>query len=161
MKSIYVYIAVIVSVCMMAACGGGGGDDSQSPLNPGGDYGNSAKFYYQSITVTAQGGEQSMTLIDLKSAISSIGSTPSWIVISPKQYTSGSPSIKLEVEENKTSSERKCEVTIIAASGDKVSLTVTQQATNGDSGGGNPETGTSIDDPHNEQTDQPAYAPRR
>lgn len=161
MKAICVYLAAIVSMCMMVACGGGGSDEPQSPLNPGGDNGggSSPKVYTQSITVPAQGGEQSMTLIDLKSAVSSISSTPAWIVISPKQYTSGAPAIKLEVEENKATTERRAEVTILAVSGDKVVLTVTQQV--GGSGSGSTAAGTGIDDPHNEQTDQPAYAPRR
>lgn len=157
MKTIGNYITVFMVIFMMAACGGGS-DDPQSPLNPGGDNGGGypAKVYTQNITISSQGGEQSMTLIDLKSAISNIGSTPDWLIITAKQYSSGSPSIKLEAEENQATSERKAEVIILATSGDKVVLTVVQQAADD----GNPEPGTGIDDPHNEQTDQPAYAPR-
>jgi len=152
MKRIGTYIAAFICFGVIAACGGN--DDTEPTLDP--DGGSSPKLYTQSITIPAKGGEQSMTLIDLRSAISSIGSTPAWVVISPKQYTTGAPSIKLEVEENKASAERKCDVSILAASGDKVVLTVIQQA----GGGGSTEPGTDIDDPHNEQTDQPANARR-
>lgn len=153
MRTIKRYFFIQISILLLIACGGGdGGNTEHSSLNPGGDNGGgSPQSYKQSVTISAQGGEQTVTLNNLSSSISSVGSTDSWLVVVPQYYTSGSPTVKLEVEENKTTSERKCDVTIIASSGDKVVLTVTQSAG---------EANNNIDDIHNENTDQPAYAPR-
>lgn len=143
MKQFRIFIALLVCILMTSACGGGGGsDDPQSPQNG----------YNQSITLSAYGGIQEVTLNGLNSAISSIGSTPSWLVLSPLLYSSGTPSIKIEFQENTGKDERKCNVTILAVSGDKVTLSITQQAS-GQQGD------TDIDGIHNNTTSQPAYAP--
>lgn len=143
----------LLGMLFMVSCGGGGGDDDHNSDSGGG--GSSApQTYRQSVAVSAQGGSVTVTLNDLRSAVSSIGSTSSWVVVSPQAYSSGAPSLLVEVEENKTSSERQCEVLVLAASGDKVSLTIRQNASGGS------EAGTGMDTPHNEQTDQPAYSPQ-
>ena len=111
-----------------------------------------SQSYKQTVIVSAQGGSLEVTLNDLTSAVSSVSTTPAWLVISPQFYSSGAPTIKLEVELNANTTERDCIVEILATSGDKVQLTVKQKPGNGP--------GPSIEDPHNEQTDQPAYAPR-
>lgn len=151
MKTIKVYMMALLGMFFMVSCGGGGDDDHNSGSGGGG---SAPQTYRQSVAVSAQGGSVTVTLNDLRSAVSSIGSTPSWVVVSPQAYSSGAPSLLLEVEGNKTASERQCEVLVLAASGDKVSLTIRQNASGGS------ETGTGMDTPHNEQTDQPAYSPR-
>lgn len=151
------FIVTLVSVFVILACGGG--DGSHDPIDPspgggGGGGGVSApQIYYQSVTISEQGGEQIVTLTDLSSAVSSISSSPYWFIIAKQDYTSGSPTIKLLVEENKTTNERSSEVTILSVSGDKVFLTVTQQAASDD------DSYNDIEEPHHESTDQPAYAP--
>lgn len=147
MKQLKLYAILLLSVLFVTACGGddnGGDDPKPSP--------SVSKTYSQSVTLPAEGGTQNVTLNDLKSAVSSVGSTPDWLVISRQLYSSGAPSIKLEAQENKTTEERKCSVTILADSGDKVILDVTQQASS-------KQEGTGIDDFHNHTTTQPAYAP--
>ena len=144
MKQLKIY-AILLSILFATACGGdGGGNDQQASQPP--------KTYNQSVTLPAKGGTQNVTLNDLKSAVSSVSSSPDWLVISPLFYSSGAPSIKLETQENTTTEERRCNVTIMAASGDKVTLSVTQQASSN-------QEGTGIDDIHNNTTSQPAYAP--
>lgn len=125
------------------------------PFNSGGGGGGTSypQTYSQTVTVSAQGGTQTVKLSDLKSAVSSVSTTPTWLVISPQFYSSGAPTIKLEVEPNANTTERECTVSVLATSGDKVQLTVKQKS------GSEPD--PSIEDPHNEQTDQPAFAPRR
>lgn len=139
----------LMGVLFMLSCGGGNSDDD---YNSGG--GSAMQMYRQSVAVSAQGGSVTVTLNNLKSAISNIESTPNWVLVSPQAYSSGTPTLLLEVERNETMSERQCEVLITATSGDKVSLTIRQNASGGS------ETGTGMDTPHNEQTDQPAYSRR-
>lgn len=148
------YIVTLVSVFAIVACGGG--DDSYDPIAPspdGGGGNNAPKIYYQTVTVSEHGGEQIVTLTNLSSAVSSISSRPYWLIISIQNYTSGSPSIQLLAEENNATNERNTEVTILSVSGDKVILTIIQQAASDD----NPY--KDIEDPHHETTDQPAYVP--
>ena len=144
MKQLKIY-AILLNILFVTACGGdGGGNNQQAPQPP--------KTYNQSVTLPAKGGTQNVMLNDLTSAVSSVSSTPDWLVISPQFYSSGAPSIKLETQENTTTEERRCSVTILAAAGDKVVLSVTQQASSN-------QEGTGIDDIHNNTTSQPAYAP--
>lgn len=155
MKNICIYLLSLTAIFVLAACGGGGGGSStggggNSGASSGG--GNAPQTYTQSVTVPATSGEQVVTLSNLKSSVSSVGNAPSWIVISPQYYTSGAPTLKLEYQENTATTKRDCKVTVLASSGDKVVLTITQQASEVKSG---------IDDIHNDPTDQPAFSPER
>lgn len=159
MKRIMSYTLALLVMVAMAACGGGSGDDSGGSGSSGGNTGgggggstHTPQTYTQSVTLPAKGGEQVVTLSNLSSAVSSVSNTPTWLVISPQFYSSGAPTLKLEFQENEETTERSCTITASASSGDKVVLTITQQAV---------ETKTGIDDLHNEDTDQPAYAPSR
>lgn len=148
-KIITAYIITLLGMMIIASCGSDNGDDK------GGGKGSESNYvpqtYTQSVSIDANGGTNSVKLNDLSTSIKSIvkggESSTSWIAISNEAYTSGAPSVLLEVEENNTDSKRTCEVTIIATNGDKVQLTVTQEA-------GVPK---GIDDIHNNSTDQPAY----
>lgn len=158
MKKICIYLLSLTAIFVLAACGGGGEDSGNTgggSGNSGGGSssggGNTPQTYTQSVTVPATSGEQVVTLSNLKSSISSVGNAPSWIVISPQYYSSGAPTLKLEYQENTLTTARDCSVTILASSGDKVVLTITQQAS---------ETKSGIDDVHNDPTDQPAFSPK-
>lgn len=148
-KKITAYIITLLGMMIIASCGSDNEDDK------GGGKGSESNYvpqtYTQSVPIDANGGTNSVKLNDLSTSIKSIDksgeSSTSWIAISIETYTSGAPSILLKVEENNTTSERTCEVTVIATNGDKVQLTVTQEA-------GVPK---GIDDIHNNSTDQPAY----
>jgi len=154
MKRIMSYTLALLVMFSFAACGGEDGDDSgrSSGGNTGGGSTHTPQTYTQSVTLPAKDGEQIVTLSNLNSAVSSVSSSPSWLVISPQFYSSGTPTLKLEFQENTETTERSCTITALASSGDKVVLTITQQAV---------ETKTGIDDLHNEDTDQPAYARSR
>ena len=162
MKQLRIYLLALMGIMVLAACGGG--DD---PVTSGGSGGSSGggggtpvpQTYTQSLTIKAEGGEQTVTLHNLSSAVSSVGSTPDWLIVSPQFYSSGAPTILLVAQENTETSERKCDITLTASSGDKVILSVTQQAASGGGGGTGGGSGNDIDDVHNDQTDQPAYAP--
>lgn len=143
-----IYIIVLIGLSLFTACGGDNDSD-----NTGGGSGKpdtpaaQPQTYQQSVNLTAIGVEMIVKLQNLSSAIRSVENCPVWIVITPQTYTSGVPSIKLEAQENKVPEERLCEVTIVATSGDKLILTIIQQAC----------TTTGIDDAHDEPTDQSAY----
>ena len=157
MKRIMSYMLALLVMVAMAACGGGSGDDSGGSGSSGGNTGgggggstHTPQTYTQSVTLPAKGGEQVVTLSNLSSAVSSVSNTPTWLVISPQFYSSGAPTLKLEFQENEETTERNSTVTVLAASGDKVVLSIVQQAA---------EVKTGIDDIHNTPTDQPAYSP--
>lgn len=154
MKRLEIYLIVVLGIFFLAACGGGG-DDGGSSSGTGGNSGGGShipKTYSQSVTLPAKGGDMVITLSDLNSAVSSVSSTPTWLVISPQYYSSGAPTLKMEFQENTETEERKTSVTVYASSGDKVMLTISQQADEKKDG---------IDDLHNNQTNQPSYVPQQ
>lgn len=155
MKRIELYLIALLSILVFAACGGDDGGNT-SGGNGGGSY--TPKSYTQSVTLPVKGGDMTVTLSNLSSAVSSVSSTPSWLVITREYYSSGAPTLKIGYEENKEGQERKVTVTVTASSGDRVALTITQQATGGSGGGGTQEdVKKGIEDIHNEYTSQPAY----
>ena len=92
-------------------------------------------------------GSQSVQLNNLTTAISTIENSATWLTVEKESYTGGSPSVKLTATANDDTKERSTTVTIIAENGDKVVLTVTQAGRT-----------YGIDDPHNTESDQPAYS---
>ena len=86
-------------------------------------------------------------LNDLKTAVSEIENSEAWLMVTKQVYTSGAPSVRLTATANEDDSQRSCVVTIIAASTDKVLLTVTQEKE---------KMLTGIDNQHDIVTDQPA-----
>ena len=100
----------------------------------------------QEIVLPPKASEIDVTLTQLRTAISAVGNSASWLTVEAQPYASGSPQVKLRSTDNTGTVERKCNVTITATSGDKVILSVTQQSE-----------GTGIDDLHGSQTDKPAY----
>lgn len=154
MKRLEIYLIAVMSLFFLAACGGGGDDGGSTGGSGGGTGGGSyiPKTYSQTVTLPANSGELVITLSDLSSAVSSVSSSPTWLVISPQFYSSGAPTLKLVYQENTETQERKTSVTVLASSGDKVLLTITQQAGEKKDG---------IDDLHNDKTDQPSYAPQQ
>lgn len=151
MKQSAFKILALICLLAFAACGK---DEKTTTTNGGGGGGGgsapTSQSYSQSVTIPAQKGEEVITLLNLSSSVSSVDTTPSWLVVSPQYYSSGAPTLKLEFEENTEAEERSCTVTIYASNDDKVNLTITQKGT---------EEKTGIDDVHDQQTDQPAYSP--
>ena len=112
--------------------------------------------YKQEVTLPSSASELMVTLSSLKSSIETIKDSALWLIVEKQFYSSGSPKVNLRSTENTDETERKSNVTIIATSGDKVILSVTQQGkTEGST------EGTGIDDLHGTQTDKPAYSRRR
>ena len=153
MKTIKIYLMVLLGLFVLSACGGGGDDagGSGGSSGGGGNNGHVPQAYAQSVSIPATSGDQVITLSSLNSSVSSVSSSPSWLVISPQFYSSGAPTLKLVYQENTETQERKAVVTVSASSGDRVVLTITQQAGERKDG---------IDDLHNDKTDQPSYAPQ-
>lgn len=145
-SNIFSLLFMVISMMALAACGG---DDKEeeSPLNPVTPIGQT---YKQSVTLDAQGTQQTVTLNDLKSKIDDVANSADWLTVLISTYSSGSPSLVVSAKENTDTKTRSCTVTVTATSGDKMLLTVTQEAAE--------EQKTGIDDSHDVPTDKPAYS---
>lgn len=151
MRTKYFKIFLMVLVVVLTTTGCGGNDKKEeSPVNPVTPEGQT---YQQSVTLDAQGTQQTVMLNDLKSKIDDVKNTNTWLTVLIGTYSSGSPNIVLSAEENTNTQTRSCNVTITSTSGDKVILTVTQQEAE--------EQKTGIDDSHDIPTDNPAYSRQR
>ena len=147
MKKIMKYLLAIAGVMMLTACPSGPDPDidpipepEPEPVYP--------QTYTQSVSVPYTEAEKTVTLDRLNNAISGITNVPSWLSVEKMEYYVGSPKIKIKHFKNPDNKTRECTITVTAVSGDKVLLTITQDA--------KPE-GTGIDDIHNGSTDQPGY----
>ena len=134
MKSIRKYIFAGMAILMLTAC----------PSEPESE----TQTYTQDITLPSTATEKMVTLSKLQTSIVTVENSASWRSIEPQAYSSGSPKVMLRSTANTAKTERRCNVTITASSGDKVVLSVTQQGVS---------EGTEIDDLHGSQTDKPAY----
>lgn len=134
MKSIRKYIFAGMAIFMLTACPSDPESETQS--------------YTQDITLPSTASEKMVTLSQLQTSIATVENSASWLTVEPQSYTSGSPKVKLCSTANTAKTERKCNVTITASSGDKVTLSVTQQGAT---------EGAGIEDLHSSQTDKPAY----
>lgn len=141
MKKIMKYLLCVIGIMMLTACS----SDSDPAPNATPD---DPQTYKQTVSLPYTASEITVTLDNLKSEISGIYNVPSWMTIDKLSYSSGSPKIKISHLKNTELKTRECTVVVIAKSGDKVELTITQDAL--------PE-GTGIDDIHNGSTDQPGY----
>ncbi len=112
-------------------------------------------IYNQSIEIPAAEGSQTYTVSDLKKNISGeISNTGSaWLTVEKQNYSSGSPQVKLSYKAN-TGGERSAVVIFRDEDNNQVNLTVKQLKPEE-----KPEPDkTGIDDPHDTQSDQPAYS---
>ena len=134
MKTIRQYLFAGIAILMLTACPSDSESETQS--------------YTQDITLPSYASEQLVTINQLQSSIATVKNSASWLTAEPQFYSSGSPKVKLRATANTAKAERKCNVTITASSGDKVTLSIIQQGTSD---------GAGIDDLHNSQTDKPAY----
>lgn len=143
-----IFLLAVAVILTMAGCGGSDKKDN-SPVNPV----TEGQTFQQSVTLDAQGTQQTVMLTSLKSKIDDVKNTTTWLTVLIGTYTSGSPNIVLSAEENTNTQTRNGNVTITSISGDKVILTVTQQKAEEQKAG--------IDDSHDIPTDKPAYSRRR
>ena len=104
----------------------------------------------QSLTLSADKQEGTVSLPGLKAAIDNVVESISWLSATPQSYVSGSPVLQLSIAANTSTSSRSGTVTITDTKKNTVTLTVTQQGIK-----------AGIDDIHNIYTDQPAYAPEK
>ena len=106
----------------------------------------------QSVSLSADKQDKTVTLNGLSSAIDSAEkeSGSSWLTATPQSYVSGSPTIIISVAANTATSTRSATVTVKDTKKNTVTLTVSQQGIS-----------NNINNVHNTNTDQPAYAPRK
>ena len=150
-NKIFSLMLAFIAMMMLTACGG---DDKKepSPLNPV-DPEPTGQTYQQTEMLPAEKADMTVTLTNLKTAIKDIEYNADWLTVIKQPYTSGSPTLRLtatdNVKDGASTDTRSCMVTVTAASGDKVQLSVTQQGA---------ERRTGIEDSHDTPTDQPAYS---
>ena len=126
----YILLAIVAFACnvLLVSCGGGGSDD--------GGGGNTPRTYTKSITIDASSYSQVVNLSELKTNIVSATSSQTWVTLTRNSYTSGSPSITIDVSENISTSSRMCDITVTASDGNVVIIHLTQK---GKSASANPE----------------------
>ena len=135
-------IAVMVGVTAYSSCGGSDSDDDAS--------------FSQSVTIPAESTSVLVTLDKLSEQVESFTVKDNWLTVSLTPYTSGAPIVKLNATNNPNTEERKTMVSVVTKSNVRLELTVIQK--------GKPAVapeGNTIEDTHNTETDQPAYAPHR
>ena len=137
------YMTALCAVLMLTACGGDGGSGEYVP-----------QTWSMELTLSSDAVTQTIELSQFSTAIQKIDGITSWLVVTKETPGAGAPSIKVTATENLTLSERKANITVTAANGDKVIFNVTQKAHPA-------ETNTGVEDPHGNISDQPAYAPVR
>jgi len=123
-------------------------DQPDNPDNPDDPY--VPQTYQQTASFDSwEAGSQIVKLTSLSSGVKEIEKEngTDWLAVEQESYSSGTPSVKLKAAANNDTQQRTAIATITAENGDKVILTVTQ-------------TGRTygIDDPHDTESDQPAYS---
>lgn len=116
---------------------GSGGNNSYIP-----------KTYNTDLTLTADAGSKTITIKEFSTAITNAICDKSWLSLVPEDYTSGSPSITINLSANTERTERSCTVTIIATNGDKITVNVIQKGRDA----------TPLEEPKNEYSNQEAFA---
>ena len=134
-------IAVMFCITAYTSCGGSDDDDVS---------------FSQSVTIPAESTSVLVTLDKLSSAVESFTVKDNWLTVTLTPYTTGAPIVKLNATNNPNTEERKTKVSFVTKSQVRLELTVIQK--------GKPAVapeGNTIEDTHNTETDQPAYAPKR
>ena len=135
-------IAVMVCITAYSSCGGSDEEDNAS--------------YSQSVTIPAESTSVLVKLEKLSESVESFTVKDNWLTVTLTPYTSGAPVVKLNATNNHNTEERKTMVVVATKSQVRLELTVIQK--------GKPAVapeGNTIEDTHNTETDQPAYAPVR
>lgn len=144
MKHIKMLLLIAMSILSLMSCGG----NDDNPVIPDTPPVYTSKTFQQSFSFSSwEGDNQSVVLSNLSTAVGKIEKNAAWLTVEKESYSNGAPSVKLTVTTNDDTKERSTAVTITANNGDKVELTVKQ-----------PGRSYGIDDPHNNQSDQPAYS---
>ena len=94
-------IALLCIMLLMSCSGGGSGDGEDNPTDR-------TLTYYMDISMEATAGSQIIILNDLSTNVSSATSTAAWLTPTRRTYTSGAPSIMIEVTANTATSDRNC-----------------------------------------------------
>lgn len=135
MKKISYLLSVIVCCCMAACSGSDGG--GEAPV-----------ISTLSVVIPVEGASVEVTLADLTTPIATLEPQDSWVSVTVLPYTTGVVKVKLDVTANVDTSERSTKVLITTTTGEKLEMDIIQS-------------GQSVDipdEPHDDVTDQPAYA---
>jgi len=149
MKQIKLLLLIVMSVVFLMACGGGG-DDPIIP-EPQPEKPETPTTSTQTVTFMANEQlQQTVTLTGLKAAIADFDNQNSWVTnVIPLGYGgTGAPNVSITISENKSNDSRSGVVTFKDTKQNTVILTISQSGVSTPSG---------IEDPHDTQSDQPAY----
>ena len=78
------------------------------------------------VNLDASASSKTIELSSLKTSISTISSSESWLTASKQSYSSGSPKIQITATANTSTISRECKVTVIASDDNEVVITVVQ-----------------------------------
>ena len=146
MKQLQLYIKVLLVLITFVSCGSGSDSENTPTTN------NPPVTYTQSVVIPAYSSEQLVVISNMNKPITTIENNANWISVNPENYTSGNPRVRIFATKNTSTTERSCNIILYASSGEKAVLNITQSGI-GSSGN------NSIEDIHDETTNQPAYAP--
>ena len=147
------YIAMGLIACLALltwSCGGGGSDEPEPTPTPPPTPATKGKHYTKTFDMTAKSESATISLSGLTDKMSNNSGSASWLTVTVKPYTSGTPEVELTVTENSQKDSRQQDVTFYAAK-DTLVLTVRQAAFNANGG-------TDMDSPFGTPSSQPGYA---
>jgi len=145
MKSMMPLMVVFIALVTIASC------NKKKETN---------NSFTQTVNVEAEGWQnKEVRVSNLTTAIEGIEQGDTWVTATKMSYTSGSPSIRLDVQANTGTQERQ--TNIITGTDEKRVILTVKQVKPGDTPDENHESehvDYGIDDPHDTQSDQPAYS---
>lgn len=143
MKKILYLFSMVMCFCMVA-CSDNDGDGDKSTIPS------------QSVTIPANATNLVVTLEGLDSPIESAIPQDTWLSVNVMPYESGAVTVKISATNNSNADKRITKVAILTTTGKRMELNVTQKGQSSDSSDD-----STIEELHDDVTDQPAYAPVR
>lgn len=145
MKMVCLGLFMTITLTSCPSDNGGGSGSGSGPDVPTPQVG---KEYKQDVTMSYQDGNKDVVLDKLSHKILGIEYSSSWLSVVSNTYTSGAPSVRINVQKNASTTPRSCNVTITTEGNtEKLLLQITQEAMpNG------------IDDIHSDYSDGNAYS---
>lgn len=146
----YIAMGLLASLALLTwSCGGSDSDDPEPTPTPPQPT-TKGRHLTKTHDMTAKSEAATISLSGLSAEVSRNTGSASWLTVTVKPYTSGTPEVELKVTENSEKTSRQQDITFYAAK-DTLVLTVRQAAFNANGG-------TDTESPFGTPSSQPGYA---